>query len=141
MKPIFAALAVTAALAGCSTAPATPAGTPGAYPSQHHAIFSRHLAATLKDPATAQVRHVAGPAPYAREAVLFAPALHGWASCYAVNAKNSFGGYTGAKSYIAVFRDGALVDVMIEDAHASIFTLAAMTRFCNSAGHPDANAR
>lgn len=138
MKTVCA-LAVAALVAGCASVSSIPSD-PGVYPSNHLQQFALYLAGSLKDPYSAQVKHFAGPAPYSRAAGLFVPALSGWGACYTVNAKNSFGGYTGAKWYLAIFRDGVLFDLVIDEPRTDIFTLAGMSRFCNSAGSPNANA-
>jgi hypothetical protein len=129
-----AALLLVAAMAGCA-APQPVQSELGPFPADHLALLNAHLAATLKDPYSAVVRHIAGPAPYAVQRGL----IHGggyasvWAACYAVNAKNSYGGYTGPKLHVATFRDGRLVGSLVEDS--GLFEPGARERdFCRAAG-------
>lgn len=59
-----------------------------------------------------QMERIGGPAPFTKKASLLGPSSYGWGVCYTVNAKNSFGGYVGARPVMFVFRDGAIVDVI-----------------------------
>jgi len=136
-------LLVPMLLVGCASGPLTNAAGQsltsadfGPFPMEHSAVFAAHLDATLKDPTSAQVRHYGGPATYAKPASLFADPVYGWGTCYTVNAKNSFGGYTGAKAYLAVIRNGQLIHVMVSGG--DIYTDASISSFCNSAGAPNA---
>lgn len=65
----------------------------------------------LKDADSARYRKVGGPVKgWTREALITGGHLEvGWAECYMINAKNSFGGYVGFKSYLFLFREGQLV--------------------------------
>lgn len=139
------AIPLCAALAACGAfgPPMTPQGTAatvgdvGPPPINHGELFARYLAGTLKDPYSAQVSHIAGPAPWVKGGSWGSTAsAYGWGACYAVNAKNSFGGYTGARLYVAVVRSGALVSVIGPSGSSNIFEDAAISNFCNSAGRP-----
>lgn len=127
-----------AGLAGCGSTPTRPDGTAlqesdfGPLPADHGAVFAGYLAGHLKDPYSAQVTHYAGPAKFVGSTGFsFNVKGYGWASCYAVNAKNSFGGYTGARAYLAVIRNGRIVEVA--RAGETIYIDADISRFCNSA--------
>ena len=135
------------ALAACASGPPTnaqggalTAADFGPYPVNHETAFLGYLSRVLKDPSSAQVRTVAGPATYAKTGALFtAPATYGWGTCYMVNSKNSFGAYIGAKWYLAVIRNGSIVNVVAQEG-GDIYTDMEISRFCNSAGAPNAGA-
>ena len=76
---------------------------PADYGLQTYAWFSTHL----KDPYSAQVVWVNPPTP----AYCGTTGVPGWIVGVGVNAKNSYGGYIGARGYQFCFRDGALVYV------------------------------
>ena len=81
-----------------SSVPQSP--TASLRPEQTEAIraaLDAHLAASLKDPASA-IQYSAGDPTECRN-VINAPAQmrDSWCVCYFVNAKNSMGGYTGAQ--------------------------------------------
>jgi hypothetical protein len=66
----------------------------------------------LKDSGSAQYRRVGGPVPGRVQAPLITGGRtsEGWGFCYLINAKNSYGGYTGYQPYYFIFRDNALLD-------------------------------
>lgn len=69
------------------------------------------LARTLKDPYTAQLAFGSLYKGYSLTAPLQGrKASYGYMLDVMVNAKNSYGGYTGAKPYRFMFRNGQLVD-------------------------------
>ncbi|WP_347261273.1 hypothetical protein [Rudaea sp.] len=69
-------------------------------PEQTEAIraaLDAHLAASLKDPASA-IQYAAGEPTECRNVINAPPQMRdSWCTCYFVNAKNSMGGYTGAQ--------------------------------------------
>lgn len=50
-------------------------------------------------------------------------------ACGLVNAKNSFGGYTGASLYIAIMKGGTVVDASVENSQYGI-----VQSFCRQRG-------
>lgn len=62
-----------------------------------------YIIASLKDPESARIEQARpprkGPALGYRPERFFPPAF-GWTACYRVNAKNSYGGYTGYKYWV-----------------------------------------
>lgn len=136
-KLLAAAAIACLGLSGCESTPKGATGAPlqesdfGPLPADHSTIFAGYLASYLKDPYSAQVTHYAGPAKFVgATGFSFNVKGYGWASCYAVNAKNSFGGYTGARAYLAVIRNGRIVEVA--RAGETIYIDADISRFCNS---------
>lgn len=108
MRGAFAALVSVALVVGCATS--TPPADPlllGPSPPAEFDPEPRIRAAmerVLKDPFSAQYRRLAGPVPGQALSESFRP-MKGWAYCYMINAKNSFGAYTGFKPAYFVVRD------------------------------------
>ncbi len=98
----------------------------GIYPQNYQEIVTTAIAGILKDPDSAkysgftqprhdQVIHLEfqsdgkgglvtdGSSPPVRTAI------YGYAVCVAVNAKNSYGGYTGNQTYWLLIRDGQVI--------------------------------
>lgn len=121
MKYRLAFLAIALPILGCSTPPApTPqelaAADYGPYPDQYQAKIASYLQVTLKDPESARISTPFKPVK--TYAGLNAP-QYGWGTCMGVNAKNSFGGYTGNKMYFFLFRNGEISMVeRTEDANS-----------------------
>lgn len=107
------ALALLAlSLAGAAELPKAPAYTDADYgplPSNYEEAAARYIKAQLKDPYSAQVR-VAGwpPAkmPWAYGQGFDLKYLPVWSVSLMVNARNSFGGYTGEKVFIVYLHKG-----------------------------------
>lgn len=80
--------------------PPTLALTPEQVEEVRSALDS-HLAATLKDPASA-IQYSVGEPTECRNVASAVPSMRDdWCVCYMVNAKNSMGGYTGAQLSVA----------------------------------------
>ena len=78
-------------------------------PEDVRAVISSHLRAHLKDPYSAQVDSIRGPGKvYVRNGLLV-PNSWGWGICFNLNAKNSYGGYTGAHVYTLLYRSGTVI--------------------------------
>lgn len=138
-------LGVLALLAGCGSTPTGSDGGPlkesdlGPAPANHSALFAGYLAGYLKDPYSAQVVHTAGPAKFVgTSGFSFNMRGYGWAACYAVNAKNSFGAYTGIKTFMAVYRNGQVVNVA--RTGETIYLDADIGSFCSRNPRVDAVA-
>ncbi|MHB8742701.1 MAG: hypothetical protein ACYC9L_06200 [Sulfuricaulis sp.] len=73
-----------------------------------------HLAASLKDPASA-IQYAVG-APTKCRNVMIGPAqtLDSWCVCYFVNAKNAMGGYTGAQLGVVSLIDSKTPYLMLD---------------------------
>ncbi|WP_424947039.1 hypothetical protein [Candidatus Spongiihabitans sp.] len=82
----------------------------GAYPAEYERIVKGFLQRVLKDPSSAQLRKIKGP--HSQWSSYFGAAKFGYAVCYGVNAKNSFGGYTGEKTHYFLIRNGSVVQHM-----------------------------
>lgn len=93
-----------ASVLGC----ASPAGGDSDYgpkPTDPGRIMQDYLRAQLKDPFSAQVEMRAVGRITTRSSLL-TPTTYAWGICADVNAKNSFGGYTGFKPVVVIWRSG-----------------------------------
>lgn len=104
MRPLSAlpALLLLAALAGCASGPGTPADY-GPKPTDPMRVMRDYLRVALKDPYSAQIE-MRAVGQITNRTSLFTPMLYAWGICAEVNAKNAFGGYTGFKPVIVLWR-------------------------------------
>lgn len=89
---VFAALT----LSGCMSMPTQQeiaSADYGAYPSQYQQIVRGYFQATLKDPESAQYASISKPVKYSTRD--WGTMRYGYLVCVAINAKNSYGAYTG----------------------------------------------
>lgn len=121
----LAAILLSATLSGCVTTQASRADAEtdvwkaslpaqgadyGAYPNQYQEIIKGYMAETLKDPDSA--KYADFTLPRQEHVITNAPmkqAAYGYSSCVKVNAKNSYGGYTGSQLHWFFIKDGAVV--------------------------------
>lgn len=115
MKIIF--LAITLLLTACVTQPTDHTGRKlsladvGPPPSDINEVISNVLRYRLKDFDSAKIETPVKPRP-----VVFARATGlntggaGWEICPMVNAKNSFGAYTGFKPIFIFWKEGEVID-------------------------------
>lgn len=98
----------TATLTGCATAP-TPQEQMDAYygpePESFESIIKDYMRLRLKDPSSAVYEFSGRPSKMWAGGGLAGKREFGWGICTSINAKNSFGGYTGAKKYFFIIRD------------------------------------
>ena len=90
----------------------------GAYPSDYQKIIETAMAGMLKDPESARYDGFSQPKHDQVVHLEYAPdgavgvtktAIYGYSVCASVNAKNSFGGYTGDQEYWFLIRNGRVV--------------------------------
>jgi hypothetical protein len=87
----------------------------GSYPSNYQGIIKKSLARTLKDRNSAKYSEFTEPVKeYAIENATEKKAIYGYAVCVLVNAKNSYGGYTGNERHWFFIRNGEVVREMAE---------------------------
>lgn len=102
--------AAFAILAGCAAPPPTQqelaAANYGPPPRNYKASIIAYMGAILKDPESARYGFYGEPA----KGYMGASRKFGWVACAMVNAKNSFGGYVGARQYIFLIRDDVVVE-------------------------------
>lgn len=118
MKTIAISIALAVSLAGCMSMPRGPSGAELAEADygapiggpEAEAIAREFMASTLKDPHSAEWRCGPTSPQYITDGVVYGGATHfGWGLECAINARNSFGGYTGFRTYQFLFRDGRLI--------------------------------
>jgi hypothetical protein len=116
-------LGAAGVIAGCAAPPAPTASDAGPRPPDPRRVVQDFLRGQLKDPYSAQIE-VRSMTPTRASGAMFGTPVYGWGICADVNAKNAYGGYTGFKPVIVVwradrgvlegfgsFRDNALEDV------------------------------
>ncbi|HGS4994550.1 TPA: hypothetical protein ACMDP7_001700 [Vibrio cholerae] len=113
--------ALSALLLGCAAKPPTEAeiasANYGAEMSQDQAenLVKGFFQIYLKDPDSA--KYVFSDVKrnyYQQSAISGGEVTYGYTMLFSVNAKNSYGGYPGAKTYIAFMRDGKLIAIYQE---------------------------
>lgn len=108
----------TMLLQGCGSTPIadqriTGAADYGEYPTTYKEIVKQYFDLSLKDPESA--RYQFGPEPtkaYTRNAIIpngAQPVDFGYVVYVSVNAKNSYGGYTGGQVYRLLIRNGRVI--------------------------------
>jgi hypothetical protein len=105
-----------ASLSGCATAPSADvmaAADYGEYPQNYQAIVKAYVSDSLKDPDSAQYTFLNFPM---RGYWGFGGAKFGYVTCVKINAKNSFGGYTGYRINYFMIKNGAIIDATISQA-------------------------
>ena len=104
-----------AIMPGCVSAPTQAefeAADFGPYPEDSREIIEAYMRARLKDPNNAQYEW--GHAPQ-RAYYRLGGLTYGCVICVRVNARNSFGGYTGPKVYYFLIRDGRIAESLGRD--------------------------
>lgn len=78
----------------------------GKYPENYKAIIENAAKDILKDPDSAKFSDWFEP----KKEVMFenSEPLFGYSVCFSLNAKNSYGGYTGKKPYWAMIKNGVV---------------------------------
>ena len=77
-------------------------------------LAKQYMAGILKDPYTAKYRFQSVYKGYLQKAPIHGCGVsYGYVLEFGVNAKNSYGGYTGEKPYAVLFKDGVVVDIHI----------------------------
>lgn len=114
----FGTLIGLSLMAGCAAQATTASDRPvaetvdtanadyGQYPSNFEELVKQWGAANLKDPDSARYTRISKP----RKEYLVAnlkPAF-GYSVCATINAKNSYGGYSGNQTYWFMIRDGKI---------------------------------
>lgn len=98
--------------AGCATAPTQEqinSAYYGDYPNDYETVVKNFMEVRLKDPASATYKFDAIPTKGWAGGGLSGPVEYGWRICAYINAKNSFGGYVGAKRHFFLIRDSRVV--------------------------------
>lgn len=111
MKKLIILTIICAGLASCVSAPTAEQmqnADYGNYPDNYETIIKSYMSRLLKDPVSATYDCGSANKGWAGGG-LSGPIQYGYGvSCY-INAKNSFGGYVGAKKYNFLIRNGQVV--------------------------------
>jgi hypothetical protein len=112
---LFAAFVFSAMLSGCSTPGGGLMNTnlqsdAGAAPFTYEKVIKSELEYSLKDPASMINLLISEPLLTSCSVGIYGR-FHGWRVAVSYNAKNSYGGYTGMKTYFYWFHGSALQGV------------------------------
>lgn len=116
-------------LNGCSFAPSQKElenADYGQYPSSYKSIISEYMSNILKDPSSAEYRYINTPKTGWNS---WGGTKFGYIVCTYINAKNSFGGYNGAKLYYFFIKNN---QVILEHGGDGDFSQAAAQGSCKS---------
>ncbi len=81
----------------------------GIFPDNYREIVQDYLHTNLKDPYSVRGLSIGAPQQASVwTGLLNSGELDGWASCVTYNAKNSFGGYVGLRSYRMFIKSGSI---------------------------------
>ncbi|GAB7562619.1 hypothetical protein LG202_06580 [Methylobacillus methanolivorans] len=114
MKSLLPAIFLSIVLfTGCSSTPPTLTEISnadyGTYPENYEDIVKNTLTYSLKDPDSAKINFQNSPKKFwigSKSSRKF-----GYGVCALVNAKNSYGGYTGSEAWAFIIRNGVVVDM------------------------------
>jgi hypothetical protein len=102
---------LTFSFSGCSTAPSIKelsTADYGAFPADYKELVQNYMNGVLKDPESARYEYLKGPTPI-WTAGLMRKKQFGYGVCVHINAKNSFGGYTGRSLFFFLIYNGSIV--------------------------------
>lgn len=110
MKTIIIALVAVLLFAGCVTSEQLAVADYGPAPTDAEAQSKTYFEKALRDPDSAKYKFETLGRGWVKDGLVMGGKTHyGWIQVVSVNAKNGFGGYTGAKDHYLFFRDGKLV--------------------------------
>ena len=87
----------------------------GAMPSDYEEIIKEYFNSTLKDPYSAHYSFIKIPSKAHKGNYSTKTVQYGYEVCVNVNAKNSYGAYTGNKPFWFLIRDGVIIDLREEE--------------------------
>jgi hypothetical protein len=108
-------LAIAASVSAFPNAKQNEAADHGPYPKNHEEIVQKYIHENFMDPYSIRDLAIQKPTKgWVTGAWLFGekPITYGWEIIFAVNAKNSFGAYSGLQKIDLIVRDGKIVKVM-----------------------------
>lgn len=114
MVRIAVIAAVAVVVGGCATKP-TQADLAqadfGDFPNDYETIVKSYYGEVLKDPGSVQYRNITHPKVYATWG-MGGPTRYGYLVCVTLNAKNSYGGYTGFQTDGILIRNDRVIQTM-----------------------------
>ena len=96
-------------------------------PANWRQVIDTKLASYLKDPYSAVKQVTRGPRYGAIKTGVFQH-VYGWGVCYSINAKNSYGGYAGARDFLIVIDEANVVSII--DGDEDTFKASLIEREC-----------
>ncbi len=114
---VFAIMAATIISTGC--APKPPSQTAitnanyGTLPDDYQQQVKKHMSAVLKDPESARYTFETPFKGYSQDGSMSSTnggVIYGYILGVQVNAKNSYGGYTGNQLYVFMFSNGVMYE-------------------------------
>lgn len=134
MKLQILVMLLTISLLGCAVPPTEEQlrnADYGPYPYDYKEIITNHLDKILKDPDSAQV-DFKGFLPTQQWSSYFGNTKYGYAICVDINAKNSFGGYTGRQTSYFLINNGYIVQEIHEDSNYNSMDSMAVRQRCSN---------
>jgi hypothetical protein len=107
-------------LTGCTTMPVPNAAADyGAPPTNYVVAVHAYFDSTMKDPTSVQYRDISQPTKgyvaHGGGVLASKYVTYGWDVKATINAKNSYGGYVGFKTYTFLFRGDKIADKLSPD--------------------------
>lgn len=111
MKKIIL-IVVSLILGACSTVTREQVATAdyGSYPTNYENIVKQHFEIRLIDPTSVIYRGMTTPKKWYYDGLGLVPTRFGYVVCVSMNAKNSFGGYTGFTNHALLIRNGKVIE-------------------------------
>lgn len=129
LKTIWVSILIAASLSACALKPSQQeieSADYGPYPSDYENIIKQHMSNRLKDPYSAQYQFLGSPRSGWNS---FGGMKFGYGVCAYINAKNSYGGYTGNKIHFFMINNGYVVKTIPEEGD---FTRGLIEGFCRN---------
>lgn len=107
-------LATIAIAIFCASCASRDSGPPdyGSYPDNYEQLIKSHLDHNLKDPDSLKRLNIGPPVEgHYWAGLVNGGNFYGYRSCVSYNAKNSFGGYVGQKTYVYWIKHGRVTGV------------------------------
>lgn len=123
-KILFSVLiaSLTVTIIGCAPKAPSPvelsSAAYGTLPADYQDQIKNHMSTVLKDPDSARYTFLPTFKGYAQDGSLSASGggvKYGYVAPVLVNAKNSYGGYTGNQRYVFIFSGGVMFDTTAND--------------------------
>jgi len=110
----YLVLVAAALLAGCQSMPTkqqTDSADYGPKPNNHEQAIKNELSIILKDPDSAKIKYITKPKKnwYLNPKNFNTKFDYAWLSCANINAKNSFGAYTGYKTHAFFIKNNIVI--------------------------------
>lgn len=121
MKKHITVLMLAALLGGCAATPTAEDGRKltvedaGPAPESVDKVIADAIRYRLKDPDSAKYQVIGKPWRQVTNKTMISNGGAGWAICFEVNAKNSYGAYTGYKRTYMLWNSGRVIEYLDGD--------------------------